>query len=198
MRRWLRQLPNVLSSIRILLVVPMALALAHHHWISTLWLFGIAAVSDAFDGWLARRFSWQSELGGMLDPIADKLMLATVFVALSLLGCVPSWLTAAVLARDGIIVLGAVGYRVLVGPVSANPSLISKLNTLCQVMFILAVIAALQFSRPPAWTMLVLGALVFVTVVISGLDYVLIYGSRAAAHARLRRTEMRGGRSNLI
>ncbi|MEA3150848.1 MAG: hypothetical protein QOD56_1787 [Gammaproteobacteria bacterium] len=180
MRRWLRQLPNLISLIRILLVVPIGLTLAHHRFGSTLWLFGAAAASDAVDGFLARRFGWRTELGGMLDPLADKLMIATVFVMLAFLGAVPVWLTAAVLARDGIIVSGAVSYRVLVGPVEARPSVVSKLNTAFQVIFVLAVIAAEQYSWPPPWFVLGLGALVLVTVVISGIDYVLVYGRLAA------------------
>jgi cardiolipin synthase (CMP-forming) len=186
MHRWLRQLPNLVSSIRILLVVPIALTLAHHRFITTLWLFGAAALSDAVDGWLARRFGWQTELGGILDPIADKLMLATVFVMLALLGNAPIWLTAAVIARDCIIVLGAISYRVWIGRVEARPSLVSKLNTLCQVIFILAIVGGPQFSWPPRWAVLSLGALVFVTVAVSGIDYVLVYGRQAAERARAR------------
>lgn len=179
-----------------LLSLPIALALAHQQWVDTLWLFGVAAISDAADGLLARGFGWQSALGGILDPLADKAMLATVFVMLTLLGKVPVWLTATVLGRDCIIVLGAIGYRVLLGPVSANPSLVSKANTLCQILFIVAVIGAERFSWPPAWALLALGALVFVAVVVSGIDYVLVYGVRATDESRLRRSIARGGRSN--
>ena len=111
MRRWLRQLPNLISSIRILLVVPIAAALAHHQFVTALWLFAVAAVSDAVDGFLAKHFGWQTELGGMLDPVADKLMIATVFVMLAFLGLVPVWLTSAVIARiaSSFSVLSATG-----------------------------------------------------------------------------------------
>ena len=183
MRRWLRQLPNLISSIRIVLIVPVAMALAHHRPVATLWLFGVAAASDGVDGFLAKRFGWQSEIGGILDPIADKLMLATVFVMLAILGSVPIWLTTAVIVRDAVIVLGAISYRVVLGPVPARPSTVSKLNTLCQVAFILSVIAGQQFAWAAAWT-LPLGALVFVTVVVSGIDYVLVYGRQAVGQAR--------------
>jgi cardiolipin synthase (CMP-forming) len=195
MRRWLRQLPNLISSIRILLVVPIALSLAGHQFIASLWLFGVAAVSDAIDGFLAKRFGWQTELGGMLDPLADKLMIATVFVMLAVLGYAPIWLTVAVLARDFIIVLGAISYRVWLGPVAARPTIISKLNTLCQIMFILAVIGAQPFDWPPGWVVLSLGALVFVTVVVSGIDYVQVYGRLAAQQARARHPVPRAGGS---
>ena len=194
MDRWLRQLPNVITSIRILLVVPIAMALSGHRFVETLWLFGVAAASDGIDGFLAKRFGWQTDLGGLLDPIADKLLLATVFVMLALLGSVPVWLTATVIARDCIIVLGAVAYRITLGPVVARPSRVSKLNTLCQVIFILVVIGTPQFSWPLAWQTF-LGALVFVTVAVSGLDYVLVYSRLAAAHAGSGRRAVSGGGS---
>ena len=185
MRRWVRQLPNLISSIRILLIVPIAVALARRQTVATLWLFGVAAASDAMDGYLARRFGWRTELGGILDPVADKLLMATVFVMLTLLGRVPLWLTTTVIARDGIIVLGAISYRILIGPVKARPSRVSKLNMLCQVAFVLAIVVEPQFSWLGAWA-LPLGALVFVIVVVSGIDYVLVYGRLAASQAKSR------------
>ena len=81
---------------------------------------------------------------------------------------------------------GAISYRVLLGPVEARPSVVSKLNTACQVIFILAIIAAEQYLWPPPWLVLGLGALVLVTVVISGIDYVLVYGRLAARQGRRR------------
>ncbi len=186
MHRWLRQLPNLISAIRILLAVPIGVTLTQHRFESTLWLFGVAAGSDAVDGFLARRFGWRTPLGGVLDPVADKLMIATVFVMLAFVGVVPAWLTAAVLARDAIIVSGALSYRVLLGPVEARPSVASKLNTACQITFILSVIAAKKFSWPPHWLVLVLGALVFTTVLVSGIDYVLVYGRLALRQSRIR------------
>jgi cardiolipin synthase len=192
MHRGLRQIPNLVSCIRILLIVPIAMALAHHELPRTLWLFGAAAVSDAADGFLARRFGWQTKLGAVLDPIGDKLILATVFIMLAMLQYIPLWLTVTVLARDVIIVSGAIAYRLLLGPVEARPSIISKLNTVCQMLFVLAVICALQFGSPPAWGILALGALVFVSVVVSGIDYVWVYARQATQEARARgRTRIR-------
>jgi cardiolipin synthase len=186
MHRGFRQIPNLVSSIRILLVVPIAMALARHELPRTLWLFGVAALSDAVDGFLARRFGWQTQLGGLLDPIGDKLILATVFIMLALLQYIPVWLTVAVLVRDVIIISGAISYRVLLGPVEARPSMVSKLNTVCQMLFVLAVICSLQFAWPPAWGIVALGALVFVTVVVSGIYYVWVYARQAAQEARAR------------
>jgi cardiolipin synthase len=176
-----RHIPNIISVMRILLVVPIAIALFHQRLALSVTLFALAAVSDAADGFLAKRFGWQSELGAVLDPIADKLLLATVFVTLSLLKLVPLWLMVAAVARDVIIVSGAAAYRLIIGPLTAHPSLISKINTLCQALFILAVVSRAKFMLPPEWVLTWLGALVFATVAVSGIDYVLVYGRRAAA-----------------
>jgi cardiolipin synthase (CMP-forming) len=183
-----RHIPNIISVLRILLVVPIAMALAHRQLETAILLFGLAAVSDAADGLLARRFGWQSELGGVLDPIADKLLLASVFVTLSFMQLVPLWLMAAAVARDVIIVAGAASYRFFIGPVAAHPSVISKCNTLCQAAYILAVVGRSEFAVPHAWVVMWLGALVFATVAVSGIDYVLVYGRRAAQAATAARS----------
>lgn len=195
MLAWLRHVPNVISSLRIVLVVPIALSLLHGELRSTVGLFAVAAMSDVADGFLAKRFGWQSALGGILDPAADKLLLATLFIVLAWLGLVPRWLMATAVARDSVIVLGALAYRLCIGPVGARPSLISKLNTLCQAVYLLSVIAGRQFGVPPAWSLVLLGALTFETTVLSGLDYVLRYARTALAEARSHRSRTSAARS---
>jgi cardiolipin synthase len=181
-----RQIPNIISAIRILLVAPIAVALANHQLPTTIVLFGVAALSDAADGYLAKRYGWQSELGAVLDPAADKLLMATVFITLAYMRLVPLWLMAAAVARDAIIALGALIYRFWFGPLNVRPSVVSKFNTLCQAAYILAVVGREEFQFPPAWVVVVLGALVFVTVAVSGIDYILIYGRRALGLAKPR------------
>ncbi len=178
-------------------MLPIALTLMHGQFVATIALFGAAAVSDAADGFLAKRFGWQTALGGILDPVADKILLATTLVVLAVLRFVPLWLMAAAVARDIVIVLGAIAYRVYVGPIQAHPSGVSKLNTLCQAAFIFGVIVREQFSIPGAWVIVVLGALTFVTVMISGIDYVLRYGRSAWEESRSRRGVWRAGGSKL-
>ena len=184
----LRHVPNLISSLRILLIAPIAVALLRHELLIALGLFFLAAVSDLLDGFLAKRFGWQSALGGVLDPAADKLLLATSFVVLAVMRLVPLWLMATAVARDLVIVGGAVAYRLWLGPVEARPSNLSKLNTLCQALFILCVIARQQFSEPDAWAIVTLGALTFLTTAVSGIDYVLRYGKAALEQSRSRRT----------
>ena len=182
----LRQIPNLITSIRILLVAPIALALAHRQWLSAIILFGAAAFSDLADGFLAKRYGWQSELGSVLDPIADKLLMASAFITLAHLELVPRWLMGAVVTRDVVIVGGALAYRFWIGPIQGQPSLVSKLNTLCQAALIMAIVGREQFALPAAWAVTLLGALVFVTVVVSGIDYVLVWGPRVLEAPRAR------------
>jgi cardiolipin synthase len=184
----LRQIPNLITSLRILLIAPIAVALLHHELLIALGLFLLAALSDLLDGFIAKRFGWQSTLGGVLDPAADKLLLATSFVVLAIMHLVPLWLMATAVVRDLVIVSGAVAYRLWLGPVGARPSNLSKLNTLCQALFILCVIARQQFAQPDRWAIVTLGALTFLTTAVSGIDYVLRYGKAALEESRSRRT----------
>jgi cardiolipin synthase (CMP-forming) len=192
--RSLRHIPNVITAIRILLVVPIAVALVEHRLAAAIILFGVAAASDAADGYLAKHYGWQSELGGILDPAADKLLLATAFITLAYLKLVPLWLMAAAVARDMVIVAGALLYRLWIGPLIVRPSIVSKFNTLCQAAFIMAVVCREAFAVPPAWVVVLLGALVFVTIMVSGIDYILIYGRRALGTARPRGAARAGDR----
>jgi cardiolipin synthase len=182
----LRYLPNLLCIARILLVYPVAHGILQGRYPAVLALFAIAAFTDGLDGFLAKRFGWTSELGKHLDPLADKLLLVTVFVCLSLADVSPWWLTVVVLLRDLVITFGALTYRVLFGPIDGQPTLRSKLNTVCQIAFCLAVVAREVYGWPDGPVITTLGALVFVTTAVSGLEYVLIYVRRAAALSRAR------------
>ena len=190
----LRQIPNVITSIRILLVAPIVVALAYHRMSTAIALFGAAALSDAADGYLAKRHAWRTELGAVLDPLADKLLLASALVTLAYLKLVPLWLMATAVARDVIIVVGALLFRFCIGPLEVRPSIVSKFNTLCQAAFIMAVVGREEFAVPPGWLVMLLGSLVFVTVAVSGIDYVLIYGRRALNVAKPRDTARAGDR----
>ena len=179
-------LPNLLCVLRILLVYPVAHGILQGHYPQVLTLFAIAAFTDALDGFLAKRFDWHSELGKVLDPLADKLLLVTVFICLSIAGLAPWWLAALVLLRDLVIFFGALTFKWLFGPVRGNPTAVSKLNTLCQIVFCLAVVAHAGFGMPGDAAVIALGALVVVSTAVSGIDYTLIYSRRAAVVARER------------
>jgi cardiolipin synthase len=182
----LRFLPNLLCVVRILMVYPVAVGILQGRYRFVLAMIALAAFTDALDGFLAKRFDWTSELGKVLDPVADKLLLMTVFVCLSVVGLAPWWLTAVVLLRDLVIVFGALTFRVLFGPLHGAPTAASKLNTFCQIVFCLAAVSGAGFGLPGVAGVTALGALAFVTTAVSGIDYVFIYSRRAAtvAHAR--------------
>ncbi|MDE2347005.1 MAG: CDP-alcohol phosphatidyltransferase family protein [Gammaproteobacteria bacterium] len=180
----LRQLPNLITAVRIVLIAPITAALWRHDWPAAIGLFGAAAASDAADGFLARRYGWQTRLGAWLDPAADKLLLAAIFVTLAIQRSVPVWLAAAVVGRDLVIVGGALAYRARVGRLQIRPTALSKINTLLQLLFALSTVARLAGGWPPAWFVTQLGALMFVVVAVSGLDYVLTYAGRAARQPR--------------
>ncbi len=182
----LRHLPNALTVLRILLIGPVVWFLLHADYPRTLIGFAIAAVTDAIDGLLAKRFGWTSELGKVLDPLADKLLLVAMFITLSALGFAPVWLTVLVVARDVVIAGGALLFHLNFGDLDGRPTPVSKLNTLCQILFVLAVTAKAAGLGVSGTVVIVLGALVMVTTVVSGLDYVLRYASRASALYRER------------
>ena len=181
----LRSLPNLLCVLRMLLVYPTAIGILEGHYQAVLGLFLLAAFTDGVDGFLARRFGWTSELGGILDPLADKLLMVSTFLCMSVAGLAPWWLTALVLLRDLVIVAGAIAYRAVFGTLHGEPRASSKFNTLCQVLFCLAVVSQAAYGWPVQQVVLVLGALVLVTTSVSGIDYVLTYSRRAATHTRL-------------
>ena len=175
----LRHLPNAISIARMLLVVPIVAWLLAGDYEAAWWLFLFAGASDAVDGYCARRFGWQTQLGALLDPAADKLLLIGAFASLSYAGLVPLELTFIVIARDVVIVLGAICYQWFIAPVQGEPSAISKLNTACQLGMVFFALTAAAFAWPPPVSLTVLGAAVVFTSIVSGLTYVLRWSARA-------------------
>lgn len=144
-------------------------------------LFLFAGFSDGVDGYLAKRFDWHTRLGALLDPIADKLLVGSTFIMMVWSGLVPAWLAALVIIRDIVIVGGATAYNFAVRPVEGEPTRISKLNTALQLLFLVFVLSRAAFGWPDPIAITVLGAGVLVTIVVSGLDYVLSWSRRARA-----------------
>lgn len=175
----LRHIPNALTIIRCLLTVPMAFYLWQKSYNVALVLFVVAGVSDGLDGYLAKRFSWQSRFGAIADPLADKLLLITGFFTLSMIQVLPWWLAVLVIGRDLVIVLGAYVYHRLFGPYDMQPSLLSKFNTLAQIVFLSLILLHLAQAFPLTQSVLVaLIVLVSLTTTLSGLHYVWLWGRR--------------------
>ena len=172
-------LPNLISVLRILLVGPVAWCLLTQRYAEALLLFVVAGISDGIDGYLAKRFSWQSRLGSILDPLADKLLLVTTYLVLAWLEVLPMWLMAAVVARDIVVVGGALAFHWLVGRYAMAPSLVSKANTVAQIVLAVAAVASLSVLPVPTWLLEGMIMVVFATTLLSGADYVWTWGSRA-------------------
>lgn len=179
-----RWLPNAISFMRIALVLPILLLIVQGRYDLALALFLLAGFSDGVDGFLAKRYGWGSRLGALLDPVADKLLIAGAFITLVIVGQVPLWLAAVVIGRDLVILGGALAYSFLVAPVEGEPTRISKLNTALELLFILFVLSRAAFDWPADISITVLGAAVLVTVVVSGIDYVWSWTRRASEAKR--------------
>jgi cardiolipin synthase len=175
----LRDLPNIISALRLVAVIPVVWLLLEHRFGWALLLFAVAGVSDGVDGYLAKHYGWQSRLGGILDPLADKTLLVSCFLVLGSLGKLPIWLVMAVIFRDLVIVSGALLYHYRVADVDAAPTLASKLNTVIQLVLVILVI---MDAGPIPLPDTLIEALIWAclaTVVVSGVQYVWVWGRRA-------------------
>ncbi len=174
-----KDIPNFLTGVRLVLVAPLVYVLLEEEYFLALWIILGAGASDGLDGFLAKHYQWQSRLGSILDPIADKLLLISSFVVLALLGHIPIWLVGLALSRDVALIMGSFAYHFFVEPLEIEPTLLSKVNTLCQILLIVIVIAnqlsGLDMSRVAEWLIY----LVALTIVLSGMQYAWHWGSQA-------------------
>lgn len=134
-------IPNLITLGRVILVPVVFWLLVSGQTQLAFFAFVLAGVSDAVDGFIAKRFGLSTELGAYLDPLADKLLIVSIFVALGVMGTLPSWLVIAVVSRDILIVLGVMLSWVLDQPVRIRPLIVSKANTLAQLVLAATVLA---------------------------------------------------------
>lgn len=158
--------------LRLFLVVPVVFAIARGHYGTALWIFMLAGFTDALDGFLARRYNWQSELGSLLDPLADKTMMVATFMSLALREQIPLWLFLVVLLRDLIIVAGALVYHLRTSSMQMHPTIISKSNTGLQVLLIMLVLINGGITNIPSIALTCVIVALLVTTVLSCAQYV--------------------------
>jgi cardiolipin synthase len=166
-------IPNLITLGRILLVpiVVWAIATPGAMWIAFV-LFLAAGVSDAVDGYLAKRFAMTTELGAYLDPLADKALIVSIYLTLGINGFIPRWLVILVVSRD-ILIVGGIMLSWLVGPpLKIKPLLVSKLNTVAQIVFASVVLGSLGFNYELPTLTLILMGLVAVLTLLSVAAYV--------------------------
>ncbi|MBV9861135.1 MAG: CDP-alcohol phosphatidyltransferase family protein [Alphaproteobacteria bacterium] len=176
-------LPNLITLAR-LLSVPLAIWLILSGSYGTaFWTFVLAGVSDGVDGFIAKRFDRRTRLGALLDPIADKALLASVYVTLGLAGQLPNWLVILVVFRDAMIIGGFVLIHLIAAtPTRFDPLYVSKLNTAVQIALVAFVLARLGIGADDGLVTTLLIDLAAGTTVLSGLSY-LVRWARILARA---------------
>ena len=164
-------IPNMLTVVRILLVPLTIWTLSHGDYAVAFVIFVAAGVTDGADGYIARRFKLQTELGAYLDPLADKFLLVSVFVTLAVMKVLPPWLAILVVTRDVLIVGAVVLARLLEKPVVIQPVMISKVNTVAQIGLAVFLLASLAFGEINADLLFVANLIVAFLTVASGAVY---------------------------
>jgi cardiolipin synthase (CMP-forming) len=175
-------LPNVLTIFRMALTPVFVSLLFYQKFVWALAAFVVAGITDGLDGLLARRFQQQSELGRILDPIADKMMLVTSFVVLSMRGVfptplpkhlpVPFWVTITVISRDIFILVGAAAINMVSGFRAFRPSFLGKVSTVVQIVAVAAVILAAQTRVGTGYYLPTIYTSVFTLALLSGIHYI--------------------------
>lgn len=172
-------IPNLLTLGRIALVPILIVLLQELNFLWSLMVFVVAGVSDGLDGYIAKRFNARTQLGAVLDPLADKALIISAYVTLSILNLVPFWLVVAVVFRDVIIVCGYLIMALFFGSPEMQPLKISKINTFLQLAYVFVVLAALAGAGFLTAIISPLAVVVLLTSVASGGAYVVIWSMRA-------------------
>ena len=174
--------PNMLTVFRMVLIPVFVTMLFYQRFIVALAVFVCAGLTDGLDGLLARRFDQRSQLGTVLDPIADKLMMVTAFIVLSMRSIfpapvpshlpVPFWVTVAVISRDVFIIVGAAAINIMTGFRGFRPSWLGKVNTTVQIVAIAAIMFAASVPYATGYYLPTVYATVFTLAILSGLHYI--------------------------
>ncbi len=174
----LSQIPNLLTLVRVAACPILVLLLHERNYELALYLFIAAGVTDGLDGYIAKKFDCVTSFGAVLDPIADKLLIASAYIMLAILGDIPFWLLIAVMFRDLVIIVGYLILVVMGHDVPMRPTYMSKINTFMQISLMGAVLVEKSGLLEISPLVVVLIAGVVVTTVVSGAQYVWFWGIR--------------------
>jgi len=165
---------------RLVLIAPFLVCLYQHLYPYALYIFLLAGFTDGLDGWLARHYNWQSSFGSFVDPMADKLLVASSFISLALIGTLPWWLVTLVFLRDLTISLGVIAWYWFVHRyLNFKPTMLSKINTTLQLALVTLCLFELAFFSFPLYISQTLIALTAITTAATYLDYVWTWGKKA-------------------
>jgi cardiolipin synthase (CMP-forming) len=175
----LQYLPNSLTVLRLLLSVPLGFLILREYYAWALGVGFLAGLSDALDGFVARRLGALSRIGAALDPIADKTLIVVTFVCLAQMELVPWYLAVVVITRDLVIVTGAACYYTFIGPFEFAATRLSKSNMFIQISFcVLVLLRQVVPDIPPIATLVGSVAVLFIAAA-SGVDYVMSWTIKA-------------------
>ncbi|MFT6987427.1 MAG: cardiolipin synthase [Psychromonas sp.] len=175
----IKNIPNLLSLLRLLLAVPIFILIFREDYGAVLWVVFIAGMSDGIDGWLARKLDAISYFGAVMDPLCDKVLLLSTYIALVLVGLLPWWVIFLIALRDVIIVAGGVAYYWQFGRYTMQPSLLGKATTVVQIVFALMLLTQQIYPLFSKLTMDIGLGGVILTIFLSGGQYVYIWAKKA-------------------
>lgn len=175
---WWANVPNLITLARICAVPLIVWLLMRQQDEAAFWLFVAAGVSDALDGFIAKRFGAETLIGGFLDPIADKALLVSVYVTLGMAGALPVWLVILVVFRDVLIVAGALLFETVTHALTMAPLPISKLNTVAQIVLAALAMGDRAFDLTLTQETTIMTYAVGVTTFLSGAGYVFVWVRR--------------------
>ena len=185
-RDWLKHIPNLLTFIRLISILPFVCFLFKNQYDIAFYIFFISGLTDGFDGWLARHFHWQSWLGSIIDPMADKLLVSASFFSLALLNQLPWFVVILVIFRDITISVGVAAWIWVVRrPIEFKPTLLSKGNTVLQLCLVTLALFQLAFFELPSYYFNSLIFLTTITTLLSYIDYVWTWGKKASQTEQL-------------
>jgi len=173
-------LPNIITLLRIAATPVAVWLILEGRLMAAFWVFVAAGLSDAVDGFIAKQFDMETELGKFLDPLADKALLVSVYISLGLGGYLPTWLVIMVVFRDVMIVGGAMLFETMTHSLTMQPLMISKVNTTLQIVLAAGVMANAGYGIEFDGGMDVLVILTAMATVASGLTYAVVWVRRWA------------------
>lgn len=144
----------------------------------------LAGISDGLDGYIARTFHWESELGATLDPIADKVLLVCIFIVLGVKDIVPQWLVILIVSRDAIILTGLMLYKLITNELKINTLFISKVNTALLIILVLLHMFDLAIASVSPLIFTLMTIMIVMTTVVSGALYVILWSKYFVSHSK--------------
>ncbi|STY24934.1 CDP-alcohol phosphatidyltransferase family protein [Legionella taurinensis] len=182
----LKHIPNALTVLRLILIIPFLVYLYRKNYPIAFYVFMLAGFTDGFDGWLARHFSWQSLFGSFIDPLADKLLIASSFISLALIGQLPWWLVILVFLRDFTISMGVLAwYWFVQRQLDFEPTALSKVNTTLQLALVTVCLFELAFFPITDYLIQTLIILTAITTTATYVHYVWTWSRKACIANRL-------------